>query len=105
MENGKRPKRTGRLLNTITYYYHYYYYLFTTTIITIIIVIAGSVAQVYTLMTFPSKTPGQTQELKIQQRGGSVETGCSDLYRGITILVDYMILPQSTAPPSHCTPL
>ena len=37
-------------------------------------------------------------------KGGAVETGCSDLH-DMMILVYYIILPQSTAPPIHCTPL
>ena len=36
-------------------------------------------------------------------KSGAVETGCSDLW--CYILVYYVIPPQSTAPPSHCTPL
>ena len=35
-------------------------------------------------------------------KGGAVETGCSELYD--VILVYFIILPPSTAPPSHCTP-
>ena len=37
-------------------------------------------------------------------KGGAVETGCSDLY-DVCMRVYYIILPQSTAPPSDCTPL
>ena len=36
-------------------------------------------------------------------KGGAVETGCRDLYDVIHYF-HYIILPQCTAPPSHCTP-
>ena len=37
-------------------------------------------------------------------KGGAVETGCSEIYMMIYTIC-YIILPQSTAPPIHCTPL
>ena len=36
-------------------------------------------------------------------KGGAVETGCSD-FVWCYVLCYYIILPQSTAPASHCTP-
>ena len=48
---------------------------------------------------FP-RAPG----IKIHQKGGAVETGCSDLYDVMHCLVNYIILPPSTAPPSDCNP-
>ena len=38
-------------------------------------------------------------------KGGAVETGCSDLYSVIHVLVYHVTLPQSIAPLIHCTPL
>ena len=43
-------------------------------------------------------------EAQDSSKGGAVETGCSGLNDVIYQLV-YIILPQSTAPPSDCTPL
>ena len=38
-------------------------------------------------------------------KAGAVETGCSGLHYIIGCFIIVTILPQSTAPPSHCTPL
>ena len=52
-----------------------------------------------------ARSPGGRLSLdsRDSSKGGAVETGCSDLYD--VIIFDYVILPPSTAPPSHCTPL
>ena len=45
------------------------------------------------------------KESQDSSKGGAVERGCSDLNDVIYVLVNYIILRPSTAPPSHCTPL
>ena len=55
------------------------------------------------LLAIPLLLASECLSIKIHQRGGAVETGCSDLYA--VMYYCYIILPPSTALPSDCTPL